>query len=178
MKAMHQAVKLDPVAVPTSTALGWLYFYSHRFEDARRQAVRTLDLSPYFARAHVLRAQAAAHLGLEAEAKAAVESAVSLGKDEVIAHRHLASVYAILGLRSQALEHLRELQRLGGDRQAAFTGFVCAYLRLDRETFEWLGRAYESRDPTLPLVKTYPSMDPYRADPRYLQLLAKLKMPA
>ena len=42
---------------------------------------------------------------------------------------------------------------------------------------EWLERAYAERDPTLPLVKTFPAMDPYRSDPRYVALLQKLRMP-
>lgn len=176
MKAMQQALRLDPVSAATNTALGWLYFYSGRIAEARRQALRTLDLSPHFARAHALRAQAAAHLGSDAEALAALHDAAALGQDAVIAHRHFATVYAILGRRKAALHHLRQLQRQGGDRQAAFIGFVCAYLRLDRETFDWLRRALEARDPNTPLVKTYPSMAPYHRDPRYLALLDRLNL--
>jgi hypothetical protein len=81
-------------------------------------------------------------------------------------------------MRKEATEGLVFLRNRGGDRQEAFIGFLCAYLGLADETFQWLNKAYEDRDTQLPLIKTYPAMDRYRKDPRYLALLSKLKMPA
>ena len=178
MTDMHEALRLDPISIPTNTAQGWLFLYAHRFKEAKEQAEKTLELNPYFVHAHVLRAQASAHLGLTADAKASIERSVALASDEVLAARYSAIPYAILGMRKEATEGLVFLRNRGGDRQEAFIGFLCAYLGLADETFQWLNKAYEDRDTQLPLIKTYPAMDRYRKDPRYLALLNKLKMPA
>ena len=178
MADMHEALRLDPISIPTNTAQGWLFLYAHRFKEAKEQAEKTLELNPYFVHAHVLRAQACAHLGLAADAKASIERSVALASDEVLATRYSAITYAILGMRKEATEGLVFLRNRGGDRQEAFIGFLCAYLGLADETFQWLNKAYEDRDTQLPLIKTYPAMDRYRKDPRYLALLSKLKLPA
>ena len=178
MADMREALRLDPIAIPTNTAQGWLFLYAHRFKEAKEQAEKTLELNPYFVHAHVLRALACAHLRLAADAKSSIERAVALASDEVLANRYSALPYAILGMRKEAMVGLVFLRKRGGDRQQAFIGFLCAYLGLTDEAFHWLNKAYDDRDTALPLIKTYPAMDPYRKDPRYLALLSKLKMPA
>jgi eukaryotic-like serine/threonine-protein kinase len=177
MASMQEALRRDPISIPTNTALGWLYFYSHRFREAKQQAEKTVEMNPYFVHAHVLRAEAAAHLGLSADAEASIARATALSSDELLNRRYAGTTHAILQMRTEALQDLAVLRKEGGARQAAFIGFLCAYLGLADEAFVWLERAYAERDPTLPLVKTFPAMDPYRRDPRYAALLQKLRMP-
>jgi hypothetical protein len=116
-------------------------------------------------------------LNLVADAEESIAQAAKLSTDELLRRRYTGTTYAILHRRKEALADLAVLREQGGTRQPAFIAFLCAYLDLADETFDWLNRAFNERDPTLPLVKTYPAMDPYRADPRYADLLHRLQMP-
>jgi serine/threonine-protein kinase len=173
----RQSLRLDPVSIPTNTFLGWLYFYSRQYQQAKEQAEQTLELNPYFVHAHVLRAQASAHLGLIRAAQEAADRAVGLTSDQVLGRRYIATTYAALNMRDKALDHLKALRKEGASRQAASIGFLCAYIGLTDEAFEWLEKAYLARDPALPLIKMHPALDPYRKDQRYIKMLEKLRMP-
>jgi tetratricopeptide (TPR) repeat protein len=45
------------------------------------------------------------------------------------------------------------------------------------KSFEWLERAYKQRDPGLLEIKTDPLFEGLRRDPRYSQLLDKMRLP-
>ena len=46
------------------------------------------------------------------------------------------------------------------------------------QTFEWLNRAYDERDPGLPEIKTDPLLANLRHDQRYVAVLKKMQLPA
>jgi TolB-like protein/Tfp pilus assembly protein PilF len=173
----EESLRLDPVSVPAQTFLGWLYFYARQYRRALAAAEDALQLSPYFIHAHLLRSQAAAHLGDAALAESEVRQAAALANDEILSGRYSGTILAIVGKRAEALRHLAALQRAGGTRQSAFTAYLCAYLGLRAETFKWLERAYAERDPSLTLVKTHPAMDRFKRDPVYIAFLDRMKMP-
>lgn len=45
------------------------------------------------------------------------------------------------------------------------------------EAFRWLTRAFDERNPNVITLRTDPLFDDLRSDPRYLALLARLKLP-
>ncbi len=47
----------------------------------------------------------------------------------------------------------------------------------DEKTFEWLEKAYERRQLTVPWIRVNPSLDPLRSDPRYADLLRRIGFP-
>jgi hypothetical protein len=44
--------------------------------------------------------------------------------------------------------------------------------------FEWLERAYQQRDSGLAVMRTHRQLEPLYTDPRWPQLLAKMRFPA
>ena len=44
------------------------------------------------------------------------------------------------------------------------------------QALDWLERAHEQRDGTLVWIKVHPRMDGLRAEPRFRELLAKMKL--
>jgi hypothetical protein len=54
---------------------------------------------------------------------------------------------------------------------------VLAYRRESDKSFEWLDHAYNQRDPGLPEIKNNPLFKDLRHDPRYTELLRKMRLP-
>jgi hypothetical protein len=54
------------------------------------------------------------------------------------------------------------------------------YLRAgdNDEALGWLERGYEARDPNLPFFSTKPDVDFLRRDPRFQDLLRRMKLPS
>jgi len=46
------------------------------------------------------------------------------------------------------------------------------------KAFQWLNRAIQQRDPGTPELKTGPLMKSLRQDPRYAELLKRMRLPA
>ena len=54
---------------------------------------------------------------------------------------------------------------------------VYAYRGESDKSFEWLERAYQQRDPGLPELKSNPLFKNLRHDPRYSELLKRMRLP-
>jgi len=54
---------------------------------------------------------------------------------------------------------------------------VYAFRNQSDEAFEWLGRAYAQRDPSLMSTKVEPLLNSLHNDPRYGTFLKKLNLP-
>ena len=54
---------------------------------------------------------------------------------------------------------------------------VYAFRNQSDEAFEWLGRAYAQRDPSLMSTKVEPLLKSLHNDPRYAAFLKKLNLP-
>jgi len=54
---------------------------------------------------------------------------------------------------------------------------VYAFRNQSDEAFEWLGRAYAQRDPSLMSTKVEPLLNSLHNDPRYATFLKKLNLP-
>jgi hypothetical protein len=52
-----------------------------------------------------------------------------------------------------------------------------AFRNQSDEAFEWLGRAYAQRDPSLMTTKVEPLLKSLHSDPRFAALLKKLNLP-
>jgi tetratricopeptide (TPR) repeat protein len=54
---------------------------------------------------------------------------------------------------------------------------VYAYRQETDKAFKWLDRAFQQRDPGVPEFKSNPLMRSLRGDPRYVELLKKMRFP-
>jgi hypothetical protein len=74
---------------------------------------------------------------------------------------------------------LRYFQKKSRTKYVAAINIAGAYLDLGDEdhAFEWLDKAYQERSATLYSIKADPSWDPWRADPRFQDLLRRMNFP-
>jgi adenylate cyclase len=175
---MNRAYELDPVSPSTAWLCAVVSWMAGRGGRARELCMRTLKTYPDFARAHQLLALL---YGMESKAEEAIKESdkmISIS-DEALFRESQAQVYALVGLKEKAKEILDGL--LSGK----FKGYaspmeigVAYYLLGEKDVgFQWVQKAYEARDANLPMTCRWPTTNAARKDPRFVELLGKMKLP-
>jgi adenylate cyclase len=125
-----------------------------------------------------IRGTALFHTGHHAEGLERMERLAKLKPDFLEAQASLGWAYAQVGKAAKAREIVRQLQAAARNRFVSplAVAVVAAGLN-DRElAFAQLDKAFDLRDPNLPFVGLNRDFDPIRADPRFRELLVKLKL--
>jgi len=88
---------------------------------------------------------------------------------------HRGYVLARAGRTEEAREIVKTLEAVSRERYVPPYALALVHAGLgDREAaFVWLDRAYDARDVHLIFLTVDPKWDPYRADPRFVALLAR-----
>ncbi len=175
----HQRLDLDPLSPPANASLGWFYFLDRQLEQAIAQARTAIELSPQDLEPYWT--LGLSNLGLDRvpEAIQSFERARSLVPDNTFTLSLLATGYAVASRFSEAADLLDRLEQQSKQRYVAPTHLAWASSALGRidRAFEWLDSACQIRDVMLLYLKVLPLYDPIRADPRYRQVLERVKLP-
>lgn len=176
---LKRAQEQDPVSLITNTALGTVLLLARRYDQAIVQYHRTLELDPYFTPALQSLGWAYAHQGKYEEAIHYCKKAVSIDGGSVHLLGFLGYVYAVAGQRDDALKTLATLKGIM-DKYPSLPPFPMALIYTglgDRdEAFKWLEKTYAERDWWLCLIKVNPVFDDLRSDPRFDDLLRRVKL--
>jgi serine/threonine-protein kinase len=176
----RRAQQLDPLSVETNRALGSIFYYAGRYDEAIDQYKRTIELDPKDARLHDFLADVYARKGMYPEAIAAEQKYLSLSGDEE-ASEELKSDFARSGYQP-AMEALYRktlafLQEAAKYTYVSSVHFAVLHAKLGQkdEAFRWLEKAFEERQPWLGQLRVDPQFEPLRADPRFGQMLRRVK---
>ncbi len=92
---------------------------------------------------------------------------------------YLGYVYAAAGKKAEAQKVLAELTELSKQRYVSPYNIACIYAGLDEkdEAFAWLERAYQERSNYMELLKSETVLDNLQGDPRFAELLKRMKLP-
>jgi TolB-like protein/DNA-binding winged helix-turn-helix (wHTH) protein/Flp pilus assembly protein TadD len=162
----------DPLNFLPYARLGTIYLYLGKLPEAEAAVRRRLDLSPegqggYAQLADVLLARGLPRAALEA---------VQQETDESNRLQALALVYHALGRRADADAVLNDLVRKYGSASLELADVYAYRGEIDR-AFATLDKAFISGEPGLSAIKSDSYLKPLHADPRYVALLRKLKLP-
>ena len=180
LREIQIAQKLDPLNLVINTDVGTTYYYAGQNERAMVEQRKTLELDPDFPLAHVYLGFAYLRKDLPGDAIHEFEAAARLSPDEPdpIALRGYAS--GVAGRRTEAEKALAELGLLSKRRYVSAFPVAWIYLGLGNNdrAFEWLEKAYQERASRLVYLKAERAFDPLRSDPRFVDLLRRLKFPS
>jgi DNA-binding winged helix-turn-helix (wHTH) protein/tetratricopeptide (TPR) repeat protein len=174
---MERARELDPVSASINGDIGWYFYFARRYGDAVRQSLRTLELEPGHAGARTCLLYS--HL-LQGDLPAARERVRELMAMQGAAPEALAALDRGPELDVYWRWTLEELTGRAAREHVSPVHFALARLSLgDREAaFRELERAYRERSGwLLPFLAVEPRLDPLRRDPRYADLLRRLRLP-
>jgi TolB-like protein/tetratricopeptide (TPR) repeat protein/predicted Ser/Thr protein kinase len=170
---LERALALDPASLVCRVGLLYGYYLDRQYDQALARAKKMPELNS-FAWAHGLLALVYREKGMYEEA---------IAEDRKASPRcsgHRGNTYARAGKVSEARGCLREIrERFEKEGVGAYDmALVYAGLGEKDQAFEWLERAYEVHDQGITALKVDPPLDPLRSDPRFQDLLRRLKFPS
>ena len=169
----QQAVSLDPLDTISRLQLGYRLYVASRYDEAKTELQKALDLNPqspfvHFVLGRVLIAQARPQQALAEFEKEPNEWGRLTGQ---------AMVYHALGRERDSIAALTELIAKHDTDSAYQIAEAYAFRGEPDKAFEWLDVAYTQRDAGLPEIKTDPLAISLRHDPRFANLLKKMRLP-
>jgi TolB-like protein/Tfp pilus assembly protein PilF len=174
---VRRALELDPINGLFHSLYGVVLSFERRFDEAIAQYDIALAMNPKDALALGNLVAARHHRGEHAQALEALKRyAGEVGYREVTTL--LARTPADLGYRQtmqRAAEALAVRSRTTFVLPWDLIGLY-AYAGDTERCLEWLERAYQGRDPNMPYL-WYPDFDGVRSDPRFQDLLRRMKLP-
>jgi adenylate cyclase len=177
-KEISVAVELDPGSQGILKDKGIFYYYSRQYDKAIDMAMMTLELYPDFFIAHRL-------LSLAYERLEDYPSAIKHNKLWGKGTRNkwktalaLAHIQAAAGEQSSAQEILAGLDpaQFEGGNDYRGVALVYAALKDADKAFEWLDKSFRMHEESLCSIKIDPKLDGLRMDPRFDELLRKVRL--
>jgi serine/threonine-protein kinase len=173
-----RAVELDPLSPVVGTSHGDTFYYARRYDEAIACYQHTLELDPRFPWARFNLGRALQELGRHDEAIRTFEAALRDAGMSLEDSPALAHAWAAAGDRVRAGAILdRVIERWREGRVSPYSvANVYAALGDRDQAFVWLERALEDRDRMMVSLRVHPRLDPLRGDPRFTDLLRRLRL--
>ena len=170
MLHLKRAQEVDPLAFDVSEAIGLVFYNSRQYDRAIEQYQKIIEIDPNFA--HGLLAQAYQAKGMYQEAIVELERQGGKGNAQ------LGYAYAVAGKTAEARRVLDELKELSKEGYVSPFRFAMIYLGLGEkeQAFEWLNKQFDENPYRLTELKTNPRFDNLRSDPRFADLLRRMKL--
>jgi tetratricopeptide (TPR) repeat protein len=144
-----------------------------RFDEANAALQRAQELNPQLSSLHLTRGAILLLEGHQLESLAEMEK--ETGEWEKLSGESMA--YYTLQRREDSDNALKKLIATHQNDCAYQIAEVYAYRQETEKAFKWLDRAFQQRDSGAPDLKSNPLMRSLRADPRYFELLKKMRFP-
>ena len=167
-----------PASALLSNDLGAAYYMARRFDEAFRQAHKTRELDPYHPGVLTLLASLYEAKGMHNEAIEQCRKAIDLvGRTSGVLST-LGHAYAKSGRRNEAIKIINELSERSKNEYISSYDVAVIYVGLgDTEhAFEQLEKAYDDRAGWMIHLNVDPVFDPIRSDPRFTELVRRLKL--
>ena len=187
---LQRAHQLDPLVYMNAGPVGAILRKTGQQLRAVEHFKKVIELEPN--RAGYYRGLASVYedLGRHEEAVAAYLNAERLGNPKPEPVKALEEAFAAGGIeafrkkrealdREQLTQNLKQLQQQAKRARVPPLQFANIYARLGQkdEALQWLERAYQERCPNLFALKENAVWDPLRSDPRFQDLLRRMKFP-
>ncbi len=174
----RRGLQTDPLSLPLSDDLAAAYYNARRYDEAIKQYQKSLEIDANHAGAYLGLGFAYEQKGMYEEAIAAYQKNISLSDRISFNLGPLGHAYAASGRKGEALKILDEMRGMAGQKYISPFDLAILYTGLgDRErALEELNRAYEERAGWLITIKVEPLFDPLRSDPRFQDILRRMKL--
>lgn len=169
---------LDPLSLAIGTAHGAFLHRARRHEEAVQQLRWVLARDGSFQNAYTELAVSCVHAHRVQEGITVAEQGVKLTNRAPHLLGALGYCLAIAGRKFEATQLAEELKPLYAASRSSACSIACIYIGLlDLDAgFHWLSAALSRKEPGLTILTVDPSNDPLRNDPRYHEMVARMKL--
>ena len=174
----HTAVELDPGSVSARRSLGWGYYYSRRYDQARYHLDRAIAMNPTAEETYRTLGLTLAVAGEPEEAIRVLQEATVLPDSGTYTQATLGYALARAARLDEARDLLVRLEALAEREYVSPVAFATINLGLgdvDR-ALDWTERAREHRRGWLAYLKVNPLLDPMRGHPRFEALIEAMRL--
>ena len=172
-----RAQELEPLSLSVNTNLGAVLTTARRYDEAIAELQKTVELDPNYITAHWRLALVYSCVGRHKEAIAEAKRALELAPDLAWSKSVVAQLSARAGDRDTALKLIEEIKRMPPNNTSYMIAIDYACLGDKDQAFEWLNKAYDSKDWSLNRVGVEPWIDNIGSDRRLADLLKRMNLP-
>ena len=178
---MNRAHQLDPLSLEISSEAGAIHFFARQYDEMNAVCKKVVVENPAFAGGHRCLADS---YWLKRMYPQAIEESKILGQLSGDPHASEFALALERGFRSGGWNRAllngietAKAQYKSGIWSAYDIADLYAQLGDKEQAFQWLNTAYQEHDSRLTSLKTTPSFDLIRSDPRFAELVRKVGLP-
>ncbi len=172
-----RAQEIDPLSLINNTQVGSPFYFMRRYDQAIAQYRKALEMDPNYGPTLGWLGQAYTQQGNYSEAIVVNRQALAAYPRSKGYITNLGYAYAVSGQRSEAiklLDEMRERSKRGEDWTHSIA-LMYAGLGEKDQAIAWLEKAYQERT-IFVFIKVDPSFDNLRSDPRFQDLLRRMRL--
>jgi Flp pilus assembly protein TadD len=174
----ERAVAAEPLNLINNATFARDLYFAGRDDEAAGELRKTIDMDPSFIEAHLFLGWIYERKLMFAEAIAEMNQALTLSGGHSRFVSTLGHAYAISGQRTKAEASLARLKELAKERYVAPYDIAVVYagLKEAEQTFKYLEMAFQDRSFWMVWLRIDPRFDGVRSDPRYQDLLRRMRL--
>ena len=177
-KQVELALELDPLSVMINSLSAIAFYYMGNHDRALKDCERILEIEPDCLMALWIRGCSSSEKGLHEEAIASIKKAVEVSEGGRFFLAVLSVTYSLADRKAEAREVLGSL--LERSKEEFVDPFLISLIYEglgERDTaFDYLETAYQQHSCVLCQLTTVPHLRDVRTDPRYIDLVKRLKL--
>jgi eukaryotic-like serine/threonine-protein kinase len=175
---IRRAQELDPLSVSIQRTAGWTFYFARQYDRALELCRTALELDAKSAGTHDCLGAAYLAKGMYQQAVIECEAAARLSGNAPAFVAGLGRAYALAGKQAQARNVIAQLKALSRERYVppSFAAVVYSALGERDQAFLSLERGYDEHSGALIWIKSEPAFDGLRDDPRFQNLLRRLRL--
>jgi serine/threonine protein kinase/tetratricopeptide (TPR) repeat protein len=164
---MQKALERDPISAPVYADYGRVLYWARRYDEALEKYRKASELSPSFGAMQYEREQLYEQMGRIEDWAASIEEHGGFDAE-------MREAYRAYGPKGYwRVRYRRMLRHPNGSSDRAE---VCARVGDKDRAFEDLAFTIGTRDHRMTQLKVNPILDPLRSDPRFAELLRRMKL--
>jgi DNA-binding winged helix-turn-helix (wHTH) protein/Tfp pilus assembly protein PilF len=178
-REIQLAHQREPLSLPINSDLGFHHYYTGRYDEAVKQLKFVLEMNRNFPPAHLWLGRTFQELRRFDDALAEFRQVEEVLGEWPVSIAARGYVAAAAGRTDEAQDILAELERLASRKFVTSYGIalVCAGLGQNDAAFARLNDAFDERSHWLVWLRLDPRWNTLRPDPRFVQLVSRMRFP-
>jgi serine/threonine-protein kinase len=175
---IKRAQELDPLSLYFNLLVGLGYYRARQYDQALEQYKKTLEMDPTYYPIRIRLAEVYREKGMYQQALDELSKGNEASGHYSESLAMTGYIYAITGRHEEAQKMIDKLKDRSSHRYVSPYHIAVVYSGLGEKdlAFEWLEKAYLDRSMLLSFINITPLFDNLRSDPRFANLLQKLKL--